>query len=494
MSRVPEIAPTRLAPPARIVLDGRFMTPEEAAQAIARPPEVAPPRATGFNLLDRRAAFAPAVPPSVESRMAAASPIPPELRPAPASGAPVPDEAFDRVSRIEHEVARTLSNTPTIALQGTGNQPNALQAALAATPARTGTERPYLEVLAEEAHRKIDGVVRDAGRAVDGAVRDTRRAVDEVGDAYSSDVGGIFDPSRRNLPQDPIPPLVGNGRMGSTIGMRWRRMHTGDDINYVDDRDNARDRHGRNLGLGLLVAPVSGVIEIEHDKHERHNNRQPNWRNRRGYGNQVFIRETLDPEDVGSAPRRWRLAHLDQFAEGLETGMFVRQGQLVGVIGNTGHSSNPHLHMEVQARIPGTTLYGPRIPLRQIFTRDELSHGVMVAALSEPLGGFATAQQMARNDQPEPPRASDRQHAMPANGPLPYRVLTGEAAREETPTAAVPLVVTAPRAPEAARSAMAPTQVTYSPDQATVGSVVAPAPTPAQTQARMNLRSLFVGS
>jgi murein DD-endopeptidase MepM/ murein hydrolase activator NlpD len=40
-------------------------------------------------------------------------------------------------------------------------------------------------------------------------------------------------------------------------------------------------------------------------------------------------------------------AHMLRFASGISEGVRVRQGQVIGYLGNTGQSSGPHLHYEV---------------------------------------------------------------------------------------------------------------------------------------------------
>ncbi len=42
-----------------------------------------------------------------------------------------------------------------------------------------------------------------------------------------------------------------------------------------------------------------------------------------------------------------RYAHLDSFAEGIQPGLAVTKGQLIGYVGSTGRSTGPHLHFEL---------------------------------------------------------------------------------------------------------------------------------------------------
>ena len=58
----------------------------------------------------------------------------------------------------------------------------------------------------------------------------------------------------------------------------------------------------------------------------------------RGYGNVVVVRH--------DARHMTLYAHLHQFADGLEPGAAVRQGDLIGTVGQTGWATGPHLHFE----------------------------------------------------------------------------------------------------------------------------------------------------
>jgi murein DD-endopeptidase MepM/ murein hydrolase activator NlpD len=58
----------------------------------------------------------------------------------------------------------------------------------------------------------------------------------------------------------------------------------------------------------------------------------------RGYGNVVVVRHDL---------RHMTLyAHLHQFSDGLRAGSAVRQGEVIGTVGQTGWATGPHLHFE----------------------------------------------------------------------------------------------------------------------------------------------------
>lgn len=59
----------------------------------------------------------------------------------------------------------------------------------------------------------------------------------------------------------------------------------------------------------------------------------------KSYGNYIRIKHE---NDFFTA-----YAHMNAFAEGLDTGSKVTRGQLIGQVGSTGKSSGPHLHFEL---------------------------------------------------------------------------------------------------------------------------------------------------
>jgi murein DD-endopeptidase MepM/ murein hydrolase activator NlpD len=57
------------------------------------------------------------------------------------------------------------------------------------------------------------------------------------------------------------------------------------------------------------------------------------------YGNYIRIRH--------NDTFKTAYAHLNGFAKGIRKGTRVKQGQVIGYVGNTGRSTGPHLHYEV---------------------------------------------------------------------------------------------------------------------------------------------------
>jgi murein DD-endopeptidase MepM/ murein hydrolase activator NlpD len=106
-------------------------------------------------------------------------------------------------------------------------------------------------------------------------------------------------------------------RFTSGYGIRFhpllneRRMHTGVDWSAP-------------IGTPILAAG-NGVVEEADRKGQ--------------YGNYIRIRHANGYQTS--------YAHMSRFAPGIQEGVKVRQGQVIGFVGNTGLSSGPHLHYEV---------------------------------------------------------------------------------------------------------------------------------------------------
>ncbi|MBX9926619.1 MAG: M23 family metallopeptidase, partial [Hyphomicrobiaceae bacterium] len=106
-------------------------------------------------------------------------------------------------------------------------------------------------------------------------------------------------------------------RLTSGFGMRFhplfneRRMHAGIDWSGA-------------IGTPI-VAAGNGVVEEALYKG--------------GHGKYVRLRHANGYQTTYS--------HMSGFARGIEAGTKVRQGQIIGFLGNTGYSTGPHLHFEI---------------------------------------------------------------------------------------------------------------------------------------------------
>jgi murein DD-endopeptidase MepM/ murein hydrolase activator NlpD len=101
-----------------------------------------------------------------------------------------------------------------------------------------------------------------------------------------------------------------NAPITSPFGWRWGRMHEGIDL-------------GASYGTPISAAAAGVVIYA-------------GWEG--GYGNLVVI------DHGGGLATAY--GHQSQIA--VATGQSVAQGQIIGYVGSTGHSTGPHLHFEVR--------------------------------------------------------------------------------------------------------------------------------------------------
>lgn len=100
-----------------------------------------------------------------------------------------------------------------------------------------------------------------------------------------------------------------SGALSSSFGYRWGRLHAGIDI--ADD-----------VGTPVRAAMSGRVVSA-------------GWQS--GYGYTMVIEHSRGYETL--------YGHLSEFAVG--SGQYVRAGQTVAYMGNTGYSTGPHLHFEV---------------------------------------------------------------------------------------------------------------------------------------------------
>lgn len=83
-----------------------------------------------------------------------------------------------------------------------------------------------------------------------------------------------------------------------------------------------------------------------------------------GYGKMIMI-ESIDPRDGGNWATLY--GHLDKIL--VYEGKKVKQGEVIGALGNTGRSSGPHLHFEIR-RLNGPIDPLPLLPAGEALTND----------------------------------------------------------------------------------------------------------------------------
>lgn len=86
------------------------------------------------------------------------------------------------------------------------------------------------------------------------------------------------------------------------------------------------------------------------------------WRN--GFGNVIDIRHS------GNFLSRY--AHFSRFAEGIRQGQAVSAGEVIGYVGQTGHTTGPHLHFEFLQGETKINFLDLRIPKDQVLSGEDL--------------------------------------------------------------------------------------------------------------------------
>jgi murein DD-endopeptidase MepM/ murein hydrolase activator NlpD len=127
----------------------------------------------------------------------------------------------------------------------------------------------------------------------------------------------FFDEAGRSLKKFLLRKPVAAGDLRSGFGMRrhpilgYSKMHTGVDWSNP-------------IGTPIMAAGNGTILKSEWDS---------------GYGRRIELQHANGYVTAYS--------HLSRFGRGVQPGARVRQGQVIGYVGNTGLSTGPHLHYEV---------------------------------------------------------------------------------------------------------------------------------------------------
>jgi len=128
---------------------------------------------------------------------------------------------------------------------------------------------------------------------------------------------GHYDKSGKSIQKALMKTPINGARLSSPFGMRkhpidgFNKMHRGTDF-------------AAPMGTPIM-ASGNGVIK------------KAGWCG--GGGNCVVIKHNSTYQTV--------YAHMSKFAQGIRSGVRVKQGQTIGYVGSTGKSTGPHLHYEV---------------------------------------------------------------------------------------------------------------------------------------------------
>ena len=128
---------------------------------------------------------------------------------------------------------------------------------------------------------------------------------------------GHFDKNGKSVKKALMKTPINGARLSSSFGMRkhpidgFNKMHRGTDF-------------AAPMGTPIM-ASGNGVIK------------KAGWCG--GGGNCIVIKHNSTYQTV--------YAHMSKFANGMRSGVRVKQGQVIGFVGSTGKSTGPHLHYEV---------------------------------------------------------------------------------------------------------------------------------------------------
>ncbi len=152
---------------------------------------------------------------------------------------------------------------------------------------------------------------------------------------------GHYDKNGKSIKKALMKTPINGARLSSPFGMRkhpidgFNKMHRGTDF-------------AAPMGTPIM-ASGDGVIK------------KAGWCG--GGGNCVVIRHNSTYQTV--------YAHMSKFANGIRSGVRVKQGQTIGYVGSTGKSTGPHLHYEVIVNGKKINSQKLKLPSGKILKGDE---------------------------------------------------------------------------------------------------------------------------
>ena len=152
---------------------------------------------------------------------------------------------------------------------------------------------------------------------------------------------GHYDKNGKSIQKALMKTPINGARLSSPFGMRkhpidgFNKMHKGTDF-------------AAPLGTPIM-ASGNGIVK------------KAGWCG--GGGNCVVIRHNSTYQTI--------YAHMSKFANGIRSGVRVKQGQTIGYVGSTGKSTGPHLHYEVVVNGKKVNSQTLKLPSGKVLRGDE---------------------------------------------------------------------------------------------------------------------------
>jgi len=152
---------------------------------------------------------------------------------------------------------------------------------------------------------------------------------------------GHYDKNGKSIQKALMKTPINGARLSSPFGMRkhpidgFNKMHKGTDF-------------AAPLGTPIM-ASGNGIVK------------KAGWCG--GGGNCVVIRHNSTYQTI--------YAHMSKFANGIRSGVRVKQGQTIGYVGSTGKSTGPHLHYEVVVNGKKVNSQTLKLPSGKVLKGDE---------------------------------------------------------------------------------------------------------------------------
>ena len=162
-----------------------------------------------------------------------------------------------------------------------------------------------------------DGEIQKSGDIVYAYMKNKGREISLYRFIDRKGIAGYYQTNGKSIEKALMKTPINGARLSSTFGMRkhpilgYNKMHRGTDFAAPKGTP--------------IMASGSGTIEVV------------KWYG--AYGKYIRIKH--------NSKYKTAYAHLNNYARGIKRGVKVRQGQIIGYVGNTGRSTGPHLHYEV---------------------------------------------------------------------------------------------------------------------------------------------------